>query len=168
MEKTHNPHYKGFGMSFYDTCDWQIIMYSLIPSTSLQPDFGGLTFAVIMEFPDQNIRCPHYITWSTSLTISPCIVQYEGKIFVSLWIHLNGIIVGKSFVWSCLAAAFHGLRWGFCYGGGVNKTEISVVEIIHSKQPHTDELPCSRGHVVCVHHVCRASVCTCIRCLLVS
>lgn len=89
-------------------------------------------------------------------------------IFVSLWIHLNGIIVGKSFVWSCLAAAFHGLRWGFCYGGGVNKTEISVVEIIHSKQPHTDELPCSRGHVVCVHHVCRASVCTCIRCLLVS
>lgn len=42
MEKTHNPYYKGFGISFYDTCDWQTIMYSLIPSISPQPDFCRL------------------------------------------------------------------------------------------------------------------------------
>lgn len=37
MEKTHNPHYKGSGVSFYDTCDWRTIMHSLIPSKSQQP-----------------------------------------------------------------------------------------------------------------------------------
>lgn len=39
MEKIDNPHYKGFGISLYDTCDWRAIMYSLIPSTSQQPAF---------------------------------------------------------------------------------------------------------------------------------
>lgn len=33
---------KGFGVSFYDTCDWRTIMYSLIPSTSQQPAFWRL------------------------------------------------------------------------------------------------------------------------------
>ncbi len=42
MEKTHNPHYKGFGISFYDTCDRRTIMYSLILSTSPQPVFWRL------------------------------------------------------------------------------------------------------------------------------
>lgn len=43
MEKTHNLHYKRFGIRLYDTCDWRAIMYSLIPSSS-QPS-GGLMFA---------------------------------------------------------------------------------------------------------------------------
>lgn len=144
MEKTHNPHYKGFGMYFYDTCDWQIIMYSLIPSTSLQPDFWRLNLCSYngISWSKHSLPSLHYMKYQPDKLVHALSSMRE-TIFVSAWIHLNGIIVGKSFVWSCLAAAFHGLRWGFCYGGGVNKTEISVVEIIHSKQQHTDELPCS-------------------------
>lgn len=40
---------KGFGLSFYNKCDWRTIMSPLIPSASQQ-----MVFTIIMESPDQN------------------------------------------------------------------------------------------------------------------
>lgn len=76
MEKTHNPYYKGFGMSFYDTYDWRTIMHSLIPSTSQQSAFWRLnlssynlcspqiktrTCQVPVSCSNLRTRSPHYV-----------------------------------------------------------------------------------------------------------
>lgn len=124
MEKTHNPHYKGFGMSFYDTCDWRTIMYSLIPSSSQQPVFWRLNlcrYNGISRSKQEHVRspslsfhtgCPYYITSSTSLSLTNKHMHrpVRGKQFLCLiWMHLNV----QTFVWCC-PAGFH-LFAAFCF-----------------------------------------------------
>lgn len=79
MEKTHNPHYKGFGVSFYDTCDWRTIMHSLIPSTSHQPVFWRLNLCSnngISRSKQEHVR-----SLSLSLTLAVLITFHQAPVW---------------------------------------------------------------------------------------
>lgn len=114
---------KGLASLFYDTCDWRTIMYCLIPSSSQQP---ALTFAVIMESPDQNrnmsgssrspahTRCPYYVTSRTAVwQISTCIDQYvenNSRVYVNTLEQDNSR--GNSFSFDVLRlSAFYYFFW---------------------------------------------------------
>lgn len=88
MEKTHNPHYKGFGVSFYDTCDWRTIMYSLIPSTSQQPVFWRLNLCSnsgISRSKQEHVRSlslslPLSLPADTPFTLAVLIVFHQASV----------------------------------------------------------------------------------------
>lgn len=94
MEKTHNPHYKGFGVSFYDT------FKNNCSASPHSQSPGGLTFAVMMESPDQN-RNPLLLpvtllpqslsSWHYMKHQSDKLLHMPRPVCGALWIHLTNV-----------------------------------------------------------------------------
>lgn len=93
---------KGLASLFYDTCDWQTIMYSLIPSTSQQPAFCRLnlcSYTGISRSKQEHVRFSLSLSVLITLHQSPvwqistCLDQYVGEIHVS---YLNALTQGNN------------------------------------------------------------------------